>query len=73
MPKFGPVRRTNLIKNLKILNFDGPFPGGNHQVMRNDKGVKVIIPNPHRGDIGSGFLLKILKQAGISKADWEKL
>jgi len=73
MPKFGPISRTNLIKNLKLLHFEGPYPGGNHQVMRKGNGVKVIIPNPHRGDIGSGFLLKILKQAGISKADWGKL
>jgi predicted RNA binding protein YcfA (HicA-like mRNA interferase family) len=73
MPKFGSISRNNLIKNLKFLNFDGPFPGGNHQFMRNEKGVKLIIPNPHKGDIGSDFLHKILKQAGISRKDWEKL
>ena len=73
MPKIGPISRNSLIKYLKLMNFDGPYPGGNHQVMRSPTGMKIVIPNPHRSDIGPDFLLKILKQAGIPKADWEKL
>ncbi len=31
----------------------------------------VVIPNSHRGeDIGVDLLIKILKQAGISRDDW---
>jgi len=33
----------------------------------------LFIPNPHEGDIGKGFLKRILNNAGISKAEWEKL
>jgi len=35
--------------------------------------LTLVIPNPHKGDIGKEFLKKILKQAGISIREWEKL
>ncbi len=28
MPKFGPIKRKDLIHNLKQLGFEGPFPVG---------------------------------------------
>lgn len=31
------------------------------------------IPNPHQGDIGEGFLIRILKQAKIDRGEWEEL
>ncbi len=38
------------------------------------KGDLVLtIPNPHGRDIGIGLLARILKQAGISRAEWERL
>ena len=33
--------------------------------------LKVHIPNPHRGDISTGLVAEILRQAGISKKEWE--
>ena len=60
MPKFGAISRADLIKNLRLLGFAGPFSGGNHEFMRKE-GLKIIIPNPHKGDVSSGFLNKILK------------
>lgn len=35
--------------------------------------VTVFIPNPHRGDIGKDLLARLLRQAGISRSDWERL
>jgi hypothetical protein len=35
--------------------------------------LRLTIPNPHQGDIGINLLSKILKQAEISKEDWENL
>jgi hypothetical protein len=34
--------------------------------------VTVRIPNPHRGDIGVALLTRILRQAGISRDEWEQ-
>jgi len=35
--------------------------------------VTIRTPNPHERDIGEELLARILRQAGISKDDWERL
>lgn len=35
--------------------------------------VTLRIPNPHEGDITVRLLSALLKEAGISKAEWEAL
>jgi hypothetical protein len=35
-------------------------------------GLKLRIPNPHRGDVSKDLLAEILRQAGISSEDWER-
>jgi len=72
MPPFGPIKRTELIRNLKKFGFDGPYSGGNHQYMVKDL-LKVYIPNPHQGDISKSLLAKILRQAHINREEWEQL
>ena len=72
MPRFGPVKRKDLIGYLKRLGFAGPFSGGKHQFMIKDDLV-LHIPNPHERDIGRDLLSRILKQANIAKQEWEKL
>ena len=71
MPPFGPIKRRDLIRFLKQLGFQGPFSGGKHQFLIKDD-VTLWVPNPHRSDIGVGFLARILRQAGIDKDAWEK-
>jgi hypothetical protein len=34
---------------------------------------RVIIPNPHKGDISKNLLARLLREAGISREEWEKL
>jgi len=54
------------------VGFEGPLPGGKHAFMeKGDHDVR--IPNPHEGDIGKHLLADILKQAGISRDEWENL
>jgi predicted RNA binding protein YcfA (HicA-like mRNA interferase family) len=74
MPHLGPIKRRDLIYYLRQVGFEGPYPGGNHQYMvkRKEK-ITLIIPNPHQGDIGEGLMVRILKQAKIDRATWEKL
>lgn len=72
MPPIKPIKRKALIRNLKKLEFEGPYVGGNHQYLV--KGArKLWLPNPHSGEISASLLLKILKQAGISREEWEQL
>jgi len=34
--------------------------------------IRLIIPNPHTGDIDTGLVRRILKQANISPEEWNK-
>ena len=70
--RFGPVKRRDLIGFLKRIGFSGPFSGGKHQFMIKNELV-LHIPNPHEGDIGKELLSRILKQADITRQEWEKL
>ena len=72
MPRIGPIKRRDLIRYLKILGFEGPYSGGKHQFMIKDN-VTLRLPNPHKGDIGREFLIRILKQAKIDRTAWESL
>jgi predicted RNA binding protein YcfA (HicA-like mRNA interferase family) len=72
MPPFGPVSRRDLIRALRQAGFDGPYSGGKHQYMTNG-GMSLTIPSPHQGDIGRELLARMLRQADISREEWERL
>jgi predicted RNA binding protein YcfA (HicA-like mRNA interferase family) len=72
MPTFGPVKRDVLIRCLRKCGFDGPYSGGKHPFMAKGE-LTLTIPNPHHKDIGKEFLFRILRQARISKEEWERL
>lgn len=72
MPTFGPIKRSELVRQLRRAGFSGPFSGGKHEFMMKGK-LSITIPNPHKSDIGMNLLAKILKQANIEKAEWESL
>lgn len=64
-----PVSRRELVARLKALGFAGPYAGGRHQFMVRGS-VRLVLPNPHRGEIGVDLLKRILKQAGIEEEEW---
>ena len=70
MPAWRPVSRRELVATLRRLGFEGPYSGGKHEFMVRSA-IVLTIPNPHRGDIGINLLKIILRQAGISRAEWE--
>ncbi|MGB5593379.1 MAG: type II toxin-antitoxin system HicA family toxin [Crocosphaera sp.] len=72
MPKFGPISRSELIRYLRRADFAGPYSGKRHQYMQKES-LKLFIPNPHQGDISKGLLAVILREAGISRKEWENL
>jgi predicted RNA binding protein YcfA (HicA-like mRNA interferase family) len=72
MPAFGPVSRHDLIHYLRALGFRGPVAGSRHDYMEG-RGRRVRIPNPHTGDISRGLVGELLRQAGVSRAEWEAL
>ena len=57
---------------LRRMGFGGPYPRSRHEYMQKGP-IKVSIPNPHRSDIGRTLLAQILRQAEISREEWESL
>jgi len=70
MPRLGSTSRTELVRGLRKLGFEGPYSGGKHQFMVREQ-RRVRIPNPHAGDVGPGLLRLVLREAGVSLAEWE--
>jgi len=71
MPPFGPISRADLIRGLRKLGFDGPYTGGKHQYVIRGQ-LRLVLPNPHQGEISTALLTRILRQAGIDREDWER-
>jgi len=58
-----------LVRRLSMFGFEGPYAGGRHLFMKNGE-LKLHIPNKHRGDINAGLISEIVRQAGISRKEW---
>jgi len=72
MPAFGPISRKDLIRCLREVGFGGPYSGGKHSFMIKGN-MTLTIPNPHKGDVGRELLARILRQAGITRKQWERI
>ena len=70
MGKLSPVSHRILTQRLRQLGFDGPFGGGRHPLMVRGK-TRLTVPNYHNVEIGVDLLTRILKQAGVSREEWE--
>lgn len=57
-----PVSRSDLIKRLRALGWQGPIAGRKHQHMIKNN-LQLTIPNPHRGDRGVNLLKIVLNEA----------
>lgn len=72
MPSFKPIKRNDLIRALKSAGFEGPFAGGKHEFVVKGE-LRLILPNPHQGEISKDLLARLLRQAGLTREEWEKL
>ena len=73
MPKLIPVNAKNLLSLLEKQGFRKIHQKGSHVRMEHPNGRKTTIP-VHSGEkIGVGLLRKILRDANISRKDYEKL
>lgn len=72
MPPFKPVKRKELIKALKKAGFEGPYIGGRHEFLVKGE-LRLILLNPHQSDISKDLLARILRQANLTREEWENL
>ena len=69
MSKLSPVPFSELVRRLRLFGFKGPHGGGKHLYMLKGN-LRLAIPNPHRQEIGIDLLMRILRQAGVTREDW---
>ncbi len=71
MVRLGPISRREFIRRMLKLGFDGPYIGGKHEfLLRNTR--RLILPNPHQGEISVDLLSRLLRQANVSRQEWEE-
>lgn len=70
MGQLAPISHKELVSKLRRLGFEGPYAGGKHPIMVRRQ-LRLVIPNVHARDIGIPLLTRILRQAGISRDEWE--
>jgi len=72
MTKLRSISFNDFIKYLRKFGFEGPFSGGKHLYMLKNF-IRLTVPNPHKKEISVDLLARILKQADISRKEWEKM
>ena len=69
MKRLSAVSRRDLLHRLKQLGFEGPYTGGRHEFLVRGS-TRLTLPNPHRQDVGVDLLVRILRQAGVTREEW---
>ena len=72
MARLGPISWNEFVRRLRALGFEGPVYRGKHPYMVRGN-VRVTIPNPHRQEVGVDLLSRILRQAQITREEWERV
>ncbi len=71
MPKLKPISFRELVSKLKEFGFEGPYPGGKHLFMIKGN-RRITLPNPHKKEISTDLLIRILRQVGVKRENWAK-
>ena len=71
MPKLPVLSGNDLIKALSRIGYNFDHQTGSHITLVNKSGKKITVPN-HR-ELGPGILRAIIKQAGLSIEEFQKL
>ncbi|OGG62248.1 hypothetical protein A3I46_02190 [Candidatus Kaiserbacteria bacterium RIFCSPLOWO2_02_FULL_54_13] len=69
MPKLGPLSLRACIVRMRKFGFAGPYQEGKHPYMMKGS-ITLTIPNPHDKEISQDLLVRLLRQAGISRSQW---
>lgn len=70
MPK--PIKHREMLRRLRALGWVGPYRRGPHPFMARGED-RLTIPNPHHGDIDWSLMKRLLRQAGASAQEWDRL
>ncbi len=70
MPK--PIKHRELVRRFQKCGWTGPVQKGKHPYLAKN-GQRLTLPSPHEGDVDWSLTKRILKQAGLSAEEWERL
>jgi hypothetical protein len=56
----------------KIFNLTEYYAGGKHEFLVKGE-LRFILPNPHQSEISKDLLARLLRQANLTREEWEKL
>ncbi len=73
MKKLTPLPAERVIKVLEKIGFVPVRQRGSHIILKNETGTMIVVPNHPGEEIGRGLLMKIIKQAGITKEKFLEL
>lgn len=73
MPKLPAITPNRLVKIIKKLGFQLDHKTGSHFIFYNPKTKKRAVVPIHPKDLLKGTLMSILKEAGITRKDFEDL
>ena len=73
MPKLPSIASRKLVKLLKNLDFQLDHTTGSHFIFYHSKTKKRAVVPYHVKDLPKGTVMSILKEAGISRKEFENL
>ncbi len=73
MPKLPSISPRKLIKILKLLGFELDHSTGSHFIFYHPKTKKRAVVPYHVKDLPKGTIMSILKEAGVSRKEFEDL
>lgn len=73
MPKLSPINSKELIGILQKQGFEKVHQKGSHIRLKHPDGRRTTVPIHSGEKVGVGLLRKILRDAGISRSDFDKL
>lgn len=73
MPKIPPVTSAQLIKILQSKGFQVALQKGSHVILIDKEKNRIVVPMHSGKEIKPGLLRAILREAGISREDFDRL
>ena len=70
--KLTPLPASKVIRTLQKLGFEIIRQKGSHVFLRNSNGRTTLVPLHKNEEIGRGLLIKIIKDADVSKEEFMK-
>lgn len=70
--RLGSVRPRKFVRKMRRADFKIDHQTGSHVILLNQRGVRLVVP-VHAREMKRGLLMDLLKQAGLTREEFQKL